>query len=108
MEGHVFNALKLGPGQTLEDYHSQVIEKDTLLQKPEHEILARFIDGLPEKVAFFVLAGQPPDLTVAFTSANIAETCGYRQSDLPSIATSPKQQDSSDNTNIHTLNTRSC
>jgi hypothetical protein len=28
---------------------------------------------------------------------------GYRQSDLPSIATSPKQQDSSENTNIHTL-----
>ena len=66
-------------------------------------MLARFIDGLPEKVAFFVRAGQPPDLTVAFTSAKIAETCGYRQSDLPSIATSPKQQDSSENTNMHTI-----
>jgi hypothetical protein len=87
----------------VEDYHSQIIEKGTLLQKPEHEIIARFIDGFPEKAAFFVRAGQPPDLTVAFTSAKIAETCGYRQSDLPSIATSPKQQDSSENTNIHTL-----
>ena len=103
MERQVFNALKLGPGQTLEDYHSQIIEKGTLLQKPEHEIIARFIDGFPEKAAFFVRAGQPPDLTLAFTSAKIAETCGYRQSDLPSIATSPKQQDSSENTNIHTL-----
>ena len=70
-------------------------------------MLARFIDGLPEKVAFFVRAGQPPDLTVAFTSAKMAEMCGNRQSDLPSIATSPKQQDSSENTNIHT-NTISC
>jgi hypothetical protein len=35
-------------------------------------MLARFIDGLPEKVAFFVRAGQPPDLTVAFTSAKMA------------------------------------
>ena len=103
MERQVFNALKLGPGQTLEDYHSQIIEKGTLLQKPEHEIIARFIDGFPEKAAFFVRAGQPPDLTLAFTSAKIAETCGYHQSDLPSIATSPKQQDSSENTNIHTL-----
>jgi broad specificity polyphosphatase/5'/3'-nucleotidase SurE len=33
----------------------------------------------------------------------MAETCGYRQSDLPSIATSRKQQDSSENTNIPTL-----
>ena len=71
-------------------------------------MLARFIDGLPEKVSFFVRAGQPSDLTVAFTSAKMAETCGYRQSDLPSIATSPKQQDSSENTNMHALNTRSC
>jgi hypothetical protein len=44
----------------------------------------------------------PIDLTVAFTSAKMAEMCGNRQSDLPSIATYPKQQDSSENTNIHT------
>jgi hypothetical protein len=31
------------------------------------------------------------DLTVAFTSAKMAEMCGNRQSDLPSIATYPKQ-----------------
>jgi hypothetical protein len=87
MEGQVFNALKFG--QTFEDYHNQIIEKGTFLQKPEHEIIARFIYGLPEKVAFFVRAGQPPDLTVAFTSAKMAETCGYRQSDLPSILQLP-------------------
>jgi hypothetical protein len=89
MEGQVFNALKFG--QTFEDYHNQIIEKGTFLQKPEHEIIARFIYGLPEKVAFFVRAGQPPDLTAAFTSAKMAETCGYRES--YSLSTSPTQKD---------------
>jgi hypothetical protein len=31
MERQVFNALKLGPGQTLEDYHSQIIGSETVL-----------------------------------------------------------------------------
>jgi hypothetical protein len=50
-----------------------------------------------------VMRKAPIVLTVAFTSAKMAEMCGNRQSDLPSIATSPKQQGSSENTNIHTL-----
>jgi hypothetical protein len=65
-------------------------------------LLAKFINFSSNKTCTDS-AGQPPDLTVAFTSAKMAETCGYRQSDLPSIATSPKQQDSFENTNIHTL-----
>ena len=34
MEGQIFNSLKLNSGQTLEDYHSQIVEKGALLQKP--------------------------------------------------------------------------
>ena len=78
MEGQIFNSLKLTPGQKLEDFHSLLVEKGHLLQKPNHEILCRFIDGLPDKMAFFVRAGQPADLTSALTAAKMAEACGYR------------------------------
>ncbi|CAC5411528.1 unnamed protein product [Mytilus coruscus] len=79
MEGQIFNTLKLGKSQQLEDFHSQILEKGNLLHKPDHEVLARFIEGLPEKMAFFVRAGQPSDLSAALTSAKMAETCGYRE-----------------------------
>ena len=36
MEGQVFNALKLGPDKTLEDYHSQIIEKGTSYYKNQN------------------------------------------------------------------------
>ena len=95
MEGQVFNSLKLGYGQSIEDFHSQLIEKGSLLKKPDHEILARFIDGLPEKMAFFVRAGQPSDLSSAFTSAKMAETCGYRVQDpLPQPTQKSPESDS--------------
>lgn len=94
MEGQLFNSLKLGPGQKIEDFHSQLIEKGSLLQKPDHEMLARFIDGLPEKMAFFVRAGQPADLSSAFTSAKMAETCGYRLQDQPLQNQTPQESDS--------------
>ena len=66
---------------------SQILEKGTILQKPDHEILARFIAGLPDKMAFFVRAGQPSDLSSALTSAKMAETCGYR--DRNPLASNP-------------------
>ncbi|CAC5377558.1 unnamed protein product [Mytilus coruscus] len=58
MEGQILNTLKLGKSQQLEDFHSQILEKGNLLPKSEHEVLARFIEGLPEKMEFFVRAGQ--------------------------------------------------
>lgn len=78
MEGQIFNAMRLMPGDKLEDFHSKLVEKGLLLNKPEHEILSKFIDGLPEKMAFFVRAGQPTDLAHALTAAKMAETCNYR------------------------------
>ena len=53
MEGQIFNNLKLGKSQQLEDFHSQILEKGNLLHKPDHEVLARFIEGLPEKNGIF-------------------------------------------------------
>ena len=79
MESEIFQNMMLSPGQSLEDYYSQMLEKAQILNKPEHEIVAKFISGLPEKMAFFVRAGQPIDIQKALTSAKMAEACGYRQ-----------------------------
>lgn len=49
MEGLIFNTLQLILGQTIDDFHSQILENGNLLQKPNHELLAKFIDGLPKK-----------------------------------------------------------
>ncbi|CAC5385701.1 unnamed protein product [Mytilus coruscus] len=93
MEGQIFNTLKLGKSQQLEDFHSQILEKGNLLHKPDHEVLARFIEGLPEKMAFFVRAGQPSDLSAALTSAKMAETCGYREMIFENaVSSSPTEQ----------------
>jgi hypothetical protein len=54
------------------------VDKGQLLQKPEHEIMAKFITGLPNKMAFFVSAGYPTDTHTALTSSKMAEVCGYR------------------------------
>lgn len=57
MESEMFNQLCLRPGQNLEDFYSSLMEKGSLLQKPDHEILAKFVSGLPDRMAFFVRAG---------------------------------------------------
>jgi hypothetical protein len=51
-------------------------EKAQILKKPEHEVVAKFISGMPGKMAFSLRAGQPAGAQVAFTSAKIAESCG--------------------------------
>ena len=105
MEGQIFNALTLGPNQKIEDFHSQILEKGTLLRKPDHEILARFITGLPDKMAFFVRAGQPSDLTSALTSAKMAETCGYRDNN-PLASNSTATSQSAENKEVNELRTQ--
>lgn len=78
MESELFHNITLQPGQNIEDYFSSIVDKGQLLQKPEHEIMAKFIAGLPNKMAFFVRAGHPTDTQTALTSAKMAEACGYR------------------------------
>ena len=41
-------------------------------------MMAKFITGLPNKMAFFLRALNPTDTQTALTSAKIAEACGYR------------------------------
>ncbi|CAG2216978.1 unnamed protein product [Mytilus edulis] len=103
MEGQIFNTLKLGKAQQLEDFHSQILEKGNLLHKPDHEVLARFIEGLPEKMAFFVRAGQPADLSAALTSAKMAETCGYREKIFENAVSTSIPDQQSDISNFSSL-----
>ena len=79
MTTEIFQSIRLSPGQSIEDYYCSLVEKGQILQKPDHEILSKFVSGLPEKMSFFVRAGQPKDLQTAVTSAKMAEACGYRQ-----------------------------
>jgi hypothetical protein len=50
------------PGQNVEDFFCQIYEKGKLLNKPEHEMLSKFISGLPEQMPFFIRAGLPQDM----------------------------------------------
>jgi hypothetical protein len=78
MESELFHNITLQLGQNIENYFSSIVDKGQLLQKPEHEIMAKFITGLPNKMAFFVSAGYPTDTHTALTSSKMAEVCGYR------------------------------
>jgi hypothetical protein len=78
MESELFHNITLQPGQNIENYFSSIVDKGQLLQKPEHEIMAKFITGLPNKIAFFVRAEHPTDTQTALTSSKMAEVCGYR------------------------------
>lgn len=79
VETENFNSLTLLPGQPLEDFHMIITEKGLLLKKPDHELLARFIAGLPEKLAFYVRLSQPAHLMSALMQAKLGESCGYRK-----------------------------
>ena len=89
LESEAFQKLALQPGQPIEDFHCRVVEKGQIIKKPEYEMLAKFISGLPEKLAFFVRAGSPTDMTAALTSAKIGETCGYRIHQTTAAPTTP-------------------
>ncbi|PJE78162.1 hypothetical protein CI610_02906 [invertebrate metagenome] len=79
IENETFNKLCLLAGQPMEDFHCLLLEKGQLIRKQEHEILARFISGLPQELAFFVRAGNPKDLSSALIAAKMGESCGYRK-----------------------------
>ena len=69
LENENFEQLNLSPGGAIEDFHCQLVEKGQLLNKPPHEILTKFIKGLPEKLAFFVRAGSHKDIYSALSAA---------------------------------------
>lgn len=101
MASEAFQTLTLLPGQPVEDYYCQVLEKGTLMGKPEFEIISKFLSGLPSELSFFVRAGAPKTLEEALSATKMGETCGYRKHNAgsPSLCamTSPAQQSSQRN-----------
>ena len=79
MHSEIFQNLTLSSGQNVEDFFCQIYENGKLLNKPEHEMLSKFISGLPEQMSFFIRAGLPQDMQTALTAAKMAEACGYRK-----------------------------
>lgn len=77
-EAEYFDHLVLAPGQQLENFHSLVLQKGEKLGKHKRDILIKFIKGLPEKLAFFVRAGNPQTHEAALYSAQMGEAYGYR------------------------------
>jgi hypothetical protein len=51
MHSEIFQNLTLSSGQNVEDFFCQIYEKGKLLNKPEHEMLSKFISGLPEQMS---------------------------------------------------------
>jgi hypothetical protein len=77
-EAELFAHMKLAPGQAIETFHSLVVEKGLRLQKQDRDLLIKFIEGLPQQLAFFVRAGHPVDHNAALSSAKMGEAYGYR------------------------------
>ena len=106
MHSEIFQNLTLLPGQSIEDFFCQIVEKGQLLRKPEHELLTKFKSGLPEQMSFFVRAGQPQALQSALTSAKMAEACGYRKHNdsINAITAKPKHKQFDDKPSNHAQN----
>ncbi|VDI67440.1 Hypothetical predicted protein [Mytilus galloprovincialis] len=78
IESETFHNMQLGPTQEIEDFSCQVQEKGQILAKPEHEIMFRFINGLPEKLAFYVRTSHPKTQSEALSFAKAGEAYKYR------------------------------
>ena len=79
-ESAIFDSLTLQNGMAIETFHSQILEKGSRLEKPERDLTAKFINGLPDQLAFFVRAANPVNLQSAFQQAKLGEAYGYHQS----------------------------
>jgi hypothetical protein len=44
--------MVLGPHQDIKDFYCQILEKGQILNKPDQEVMVKFINVLPEKLAF--------------------------------------------------------
>jgi len=66
------------------------------LNKSDHEILLKFVKGLPEQLAFFVRAGNHRESANALASAKMGEAYGYRSDEKPLVAAASAPKKSTD------------
>ena len=83
-----FDNLVLQPTQTIEEFHSIILEKGKKLKKSETDMILKFINSLPAQLAFFVRAGKVSSYREALQSAKIGEAHGYRQSNPLPVSSS--------------------
>ncbi len=105
MHSEIFQNLFLSPGQSIEDFYCQIYEKGKLISKPEHEMLSKFVSGLPHDLSYFVRAGMPQDMQTALASAKMGEAYGYRIHDesvnaVGMFRPKPKPRDTTADQNI--------
>lgn len=77
-ESAVFEALRLASSQPLEDFHSKIMEKGSRLQKPERDLITKFVNELPDQLAFFVRTASVKSFKDALQQAKLGEAYGYR------------------------------
>jgi hypothetical protein len=83
---YLTNSLWVHNSQPIEEFHSLVSEKGHQLGKPERDIISKFIQGLPDQLAFFVRASRTTSYRDALHSAKIGEAHGYRTVHYSSFA----------------------
>ena len=66
--------MVLGPHQDIEDLFCQFLEKGQILNKPDQEVMLKFINGLPAKLAFYVRSSKPEDIVEAISLAKVGES----------------------------------
>lgn len=86
MESALFDSLQLSATQQLEDFHSLIWEKGHKLEKPERDMINKFIEGLPAQLAFFVRVSRCTTFRDTLQVAKTGEACGFRGS--PSTSSS--------------------
>jgi hypothetical protein len=70
--------MVLGPHQDIEDLYCQFLEKGQILNKPDQEVMFKFINGLSAKFAFYVRSSLPEDIAEAISLAKADEAYKYR------------------------------
>lgn len=78
VESETFQNMVLEPHQDIKDFYCQILEKGQILNKPDQEVMLKFIKGLPEKLAFYVRSGKPEDIAEAISLAKASEVYKHR------------------------------
>lgn len=73
-----FQTFSLKSQQSLDEYAGLVRECGVKLQKSDTDTMLAFINGLPQRLAFFTRAGSPKTMDDALNAAKLGEAYGYR------------------------------
>lgn len=77
-ETEKFQNFTLDCNKSLDEYVGLICECGLKLQKSDTDIMLAFINGLPQRLAFFTRAGSPQTLDDALNAAKLGEAYGYR------------------------------